>query len=139
MEGVRYDDIVKAKAAQIMAALPRSHGTFSEEKAASVNARLSEREVNAGRDCTQFPHYVEPGTHSTIQLEDALSLKAWLERHINCGACGVRWCHSPDGRLYDCAGCKQVVYCGKKCQTDAWNGHKGKCAALSRELGGKNQ
>jgi hypothetical protein len=40
-----------------------------------------------------------------------------------CAKCGV------DGCFLKCP-CKQVMYCGKKCQKDDWNLHKTNCRAI---------
>ncbi|KZV80529.1 hypothetical protein EXIGLDRAFT_845448 [Exidia glandulosa HHB12029] len=41
-----------------------------------------------------------------------------------CNACGK---HDDRGKLLQCSKCKQVMYCGKDCQTGDWKAHKKVC------------
>lgn len=41
--------------------------------------------------------------------------------------CGKCWVSGAVKKLQVCTACRKTWYCGKECQTTAWQGHKRKC------------
>ena len=42
------------------------------------------------------------------------------------------YCHSKEGTLKRCLGCKRIVYCSKTCQKNHWREHKPDCQSISQ-------